>query len=273
MTRRLLLIDANLYASRMYYEMTRVDNITCLDQLDSEIKKHIFATIEKHKPTHLVCVFDVDRSAYRTAIYPHYKKNRKCNPEREMFIRYFKTIIEELGICHIGVSCVEADDVIATIVHKRTEIFGENIPTVIESSDKDFRQLLSPSCHLFIPEKKWLLSDRAFINYYHFTPNLFPLFLALFGDTSDNISPALIKSPLESKYEHLKGIADIVRRCKNRENILDWAWDHYGINQNARKIVNAAHKFDRNIKLVTLLNDVDLSGLQADAMVANYLLQ
>ena len=125
MTRRLLLIDANLYASRMYYEMTRVDNITHLDQLDSEIKKRIFATIEKHKPTHMVCVFDVDRSAYRTAIYPHYKKNRKCNPEREMFVRYFKAIVEELGICQYGISGVEADDVMGNTV-VMIAVFAQN---------------------------------------------------------------------------------------------------------------------------------------------------
>ena len=266
MTKRLLIIDSNLYASRLYHDLIRTDNIADIDTLTKVIKDRLSLMLSRHQPTHVVSVYDVGKSTYRTAIYPNYKKNRKHNQERELFIRYFRTVIESSGVCCISSEGVEADDIVATIVNRRMDIFGENIATVIDSSDKDFRQLVSGSCSLFIREKKWLYTQNAFMSYYHFAPNRFPLFLALFGDVGDSITPVLNKAPLESKYEHLKGIFEMVARCHDQDSLLDWSWEHYADHAMAKKVINNADKLDRNIKLVTLLNNIDISELTADRM-------
>jgi DNA polymerase-1 len=132
MTKRLLIIDSNLYASRLYHDLIRTDNIADIDTLTKVIKDRLSWMLSRHHPTHVVSVYDVGKSAYRTTIYPNYKKNRKHNQERELFIRYFRAIMESSGVCCISAEGVEADDIVATIVNRRMDIFGENIATVID---------------------------------------------------------------------------------------------------------------------------------------------
>lgn len=269
MTDRLLIIDANLYASRLYYDLCKETSITDISMVEEIIRERIIKVIRRHHASHVVCAYDISRSDYRTAIYPAYKRNRKPNKEREMFITFFRTVLGEMGICNLAIKGVEADDVIATVIANRERWFGYNIDTIVDSSDKDFRQLVSPTCQLFVREKKWHYTYPTFVNYYGFEPNRFPLFLALFGDMGDGITPVLIKEPLESKLDHLAGIFKLVSRCANVQEMLDWCWDHYADDEICRNVIHRAHKLERNYLLVTLLTDVDLGDISADRMSVN----
>lgn len=108
-------------------------------------------------------------NTWRRNIFPQYKANRKKSREEggldwTEFFRILGMVRDEIKVnlpfTVIHEQGMEADDIIATLVH-RTQEFGQNEPVMIVSSDKDFIQLqkysnvkqFSPMTKEFVTEK------------------------------------------------------------------------------------------------------------------------
>jgi DNA polymerase-1 len=148
-----------------------------------------------HAPEYLGWVLDSGLS-FRHERYPAYKATRqKLNEELQSdFDRGMERIAEMLHAYRVPVLAVdgyEADDVIGTLARRGVEA-GVNV--VVVSGDKDFQQLVQPGVWLLNPgrggsaavEEHWVsvdnASERLGVN-----PALVPDYLALVGDSSDNV--------------------------------------------------------------------------------------
>jgi len=150
---------------------------------------------DTHKPDYLGWVHDSGLS-FRHERYPAYKATReKLTDELQSdFDRGMERICEILDVHHIPVISLrgyEADDVIGTLARQGVEA-GVNV--VVVSGDKDFQQLVRPSVWLLNPgrggpasvEESWVSIENG-AERLGVAPSLVTDYLALVGDTSDNV--------------------------------------------------------------------------------------
>ncbi|MDQ3339453.1 MAG: DNA polymerase I [Myxococcota bacterium] len=142
---------------------------------------------EDTAPKRMVVVFD-DKSGkqtFRAEMYPAYKATRKAPPEElQVQMEYFARIVEGLGWPVVTVAGVEADDVIATLVKKARDKDWE---VVIYSADKDIMQMVGDGVSMIDALHQKTYTRDEVIKKMGVPPEKIPDFLALVGDTSDNI--------------------------------------------------------------------------------------
>jgi DNA polymerase-1 len=150
---------------------------------------------QNHKPAYLGWVHDSGLS-FRHETFPDYKATREKLSEdlQDDFDRGMERICDLLEAYRIPILTVpgyEADDVIGTLVRQSVE---QGMNVVVVSGDKDFQQLVRPGVWLLNPgrggsaniEEHWVSMDNA-TERLGVAPALVTDYLALVGDTSDNI--------------------------------------------------------------------------------------
>jgi len=159
------------------------------------ITNFLLRLYENYHPEYVGWVHDRGVS-FRTAQYPEYKATREKLSEelQQDFDRSLERVCQILDAFHIPVIAIngyEADDVVATLADR---VARDGLQAVIVSGDKDFYQLIGPGIALLNPgrggqaavEEQWVdqtnASERLGV-----PPKQVVDFLALVGDTSDNI--------------------------------------------------------------------------------------
>jgi DNA polymerase-1 len=150
---------------------------------------------EKYRPDFVAWVNDAGTS-FREERYPEYKSTReKLDEELQVdFDRALERICAMLEAFHIPLVTVrgyEADDVIGTLA---TAGARRGLQSVIVSGDKDFYQLIGPGVTLLNPgrggpaavDESWVDESNA-AERLGVGPRQVVDFLALVGDTSDNV--------------------------------------------------------------------------------------
>jgi DNA polymerase-1 len=132
-------------------------------------------------------VFD-DKSGkktFRAEMYAEYKANRKETPEElAVQMEYFAPIVDAMGWPVMAVPGVEADDVIATLV---VEARKRDWEVVVYSADKDIMQLIGDHVSMIDALHQKTYTRDEVIKKMGVPPEKIPDFLALVGDTSDNV--------------------------------------------------------------------------------------
>lgn len=130
-----------------------------------------------------------DSKKYRQSYYPQYKANRgEQYTEEQIYdlgrqrIR-IKQYLEELYIRQVEVPGCEADDAIAVYVKNSPK---EN--KIILSADKDLLQLLAEDVNVYMPNKRWLITQKNFYSFFEYHQDNVGLIKMLAGDSADNIS-------------------------------------------------------------------------------------
>ena len=122
---------------------------------------------------------------FRDEMYSEYKANRSAMPDdlREQ-IAPIHEMIKAMGLPLISVEGVEADDVIGTYAAQATVLQRE---TVISTGDKDMAQLVTPFVTLVNTMTETTMDAEGVKEKFGVGPELIVDYLALMGDTVDNI--------------------------------------------------------------------------------------
>jgi DNA polymerase I len=150
----------------------------------------LLTILEKEKPTHLGVAFDTSAPTARHVKYPAYKANRDEMPEElAAALPGVKRFCNAFHIPVIELDGYEADDLIGTL-SLRADAAGYE--TFMVTPDKDFAQLLSPTCFMWKPGKKG--ADHEIIGMPQLPeiwgvqhPHQIIDLLGLMGDSVDNI--------------------------------------------------------------------------------------
>ncbi|KHF40386.1 5'-3' exonuclease, partial [Halalkalibacter okhensis] len=112
--------------------------------------KHLFTAVNAHKPTHVICCWDMGSKTYRTELYPEYKANRG-EPPAELIPQFdlVKEVVQELDIPNIGLAGFEADDCIGTLAKE----MGQHSEVAILTGDQDILQLLDTNISVILLKK------------------------------------------------------------------------------------------------------------------------
>ncbi|MDU7021162.1 MAG: 5'-3' exonuclease H3TH domain-containing protein, partial [Enterobacter sp.] len=141
--------------------------------------------ILQYHPTHAAVVFDAKGKTFRDELFEHYKSHRPPMPDDlRAQIEPLHAMVKAMGLPLLAVSGVEADDVIGTLA-REAEKAGR--PVLISTGDKDMAQLVTPGITLINTMTNTILGPEEVVAKYGVPPELIIDFLALMGDSSDNI--------------------------------------------------------------------------------------
>lgn len=185
-TKPLILVDGSSYLYRAFHAMPSLSNSKGFPTgAIYGVVNMLQRLLTTYDPEQIVVIFDAKGKTFRDDIYEHYKANRPAMPsELVQQIAPIHEIIRALGIPLIIEEGVEADDVIGTLA-KQAAQHGKNI--LISTGDKDLAQLVDPQITLVNTMTDTLLNPQTVVEKFGIPPSLIVDYLALVGDTVDNI--------------------------------------------------------------------------------------
>ncbi len=191
-TLRFFLIDAHSLIYQAYFALENLSSSKGFPTGGIYGFLNLFEKIrELYKPDYILVAFDESKKTFRTKISASYKEHREPTPQLLIpQIKKVKDILSYMGIEFLSISNYEADDIIGTAVQYLEKIFEGEIWIV--SPDKDLYQLLSPKVKILKHHKQqfFIIDEKYFKEKYGITPSQMVDYLALVGDTSDNIPGA-----------------------------------------------------------------------------------
>ncbi|HHB76900.1 MAG TPA: DNA polymerase I [Desulfobulbus sp.] len=277
--REVYLVDGSAYIYRAYHAIRPLSN-------SSGLPTHAvygFTTIlrrilREKKPECLAVAWDTRGPVFRHRLYPEYKANRPPMPDDLVpQIPYIHKIVDAYNILSMEHEDKEADDLIAAAVRCLT---GDNCRVVIVSGDKDLLQLVSKNVSLWDPMNDKLMDEEKVEEKYGVRPVQLLDYLALTGDSADNIPGVPGIGPktaqkLIAAYGTLEGLyvaIDELKASKMKERLIAHRDDAFL----SRDLVRLCDTVDvacdpkdyvvrepDNEKLRSLLTELEFSSLMA----------
>jgi DNA polymerase I len=184
--RKLLLVDGSSYLYRAFHALPPLSSskgeptgavLGVLNMLNKLLKDEV--------PQRVAVVFDASGRTFRDELFEQYKAHRTPMPDDlRSQVQPLLEAVEALGLPMLRVSGVEADDVIGTLALQGAESGWE---VLISTGDKDMAQLVGPQITLVNTMSNTRL-DRAGVKAkFDVYPEQIVDYLALVGDSSDNI--------------------------------------------------------------------------------------
>lgn len=209
--------------------------------------------ITQVEPSHIAVVFDAKGKTFRDELFEQYKSHRPPMPDDlRAQIQPLHTIIKALGIPLISVEGVEADDVIGTLAVQAAKD-GKHV--LISTGDKDMAQLVNDHIMLINTMNNTLLDREAVIAKYGIPPELVIDWLALQGDSSDNI-PGVKGVGEKTALALLQGIGSIKTIYENLDKVAELSFR--GAKTFAPKLLAEKEMADLSYLLATIKTDVPL---------------
>ena len=141
--------------------------------------------IADYDPEYMAVVFDARGKTFRHELYSEYKANRPSMPdELAVQVEPLHAVVRAMGLPLLQVSGVEADDVIGTLA---TQASAKGMDTVISTGDKDMAQLVDAHTTLVNTMSRTTLDAAGVAEKFGVQPAQIIDYLALMGDSSDNI--------------------------------------------------------------------------------------
>ena len=130
-------------------------------------------------------MFDAPGKTFRDDLYAEYKANRPPMPDdlREQ-VEPLIDAVQAMGLPLLRIEGVEADDVIGTLCRQGAD---EGIRVLVSTGDKDMAQLVDDSVTLVNTMSGQVLDRDGVKRKFDVYPEQIIDFLALVGDSSDNI--------------------------------------------------------------------------------------
>ncbi len=183
---KLILVDGSSYLYRAFHALPPLSNsrgeptgavLGVLNMLNKMIKEE--------SPQRIAVVFDAPGRTFRDDLFDQYKAHRAPMPDDlRSQVQPLLDAVAAMGLPLLRVPGVEADDVIGTLAMQGAEAGYE---VLISTGDKDMAQLVGPRVELINTMSNTRL-DRAGVKAkFDVYPEQIVDYLALVGDSSDNI--------------------------------------------------------------------------------------
>ncbi|RME59094.1 MAG: DNA polymerase I, partial [Candidatus Dadabacteria bacterium] len=223
MEKVLYLIDGSGYIFRAYYA---ISPLSTKDGFPTNalygFTRMLLKTLREKGAQYLAVAFDSGRETFRREIFTEYKANRaECPDDLNAQIPYFRQIVEALGITTFEAPGYEADDVIGSIIAVHKECVDK---IVIVSGDKDLMQLVSDKIIVWDSMKDRVYDREKVKEKFGVYPEQLRDYLALVGDSSDNIPGlkgvgAKTAAQLLNKWKDINTLVNSLTEIENDKSI------------------------------------------------------
>ena len=244
----LVLIDGSSYLYRAYHALPNLTNshgepTGALHGVLNMVNK----LVREENASHIGVVFDAPGKTFRDDLFADYKATRPPMPDDlRSQIEPILTVIKAMGLPLLQVEGVEADDVIGTLCERAANA-GLNV--LVSTGDKDMAQLVNDKVTLVNTMTDSIMNRDAVKEKFDVFPEQIIDYLALVGDTSDNI-PGVPKvgAKTAAKWLNLYASAD---------GIIEHAADIGGkVGESLRENIDT---LQLSRQLATIKLDVDLA--------------
>ena len=210
--------------------------------------------ISQVQPSHIAVVFDAKGKTFRDEMFEQYKSHRPPMPDDlRKQIQPLHDIIRALGIPLLVIEGVEADDVIGTLAVAASKA---NQKVLISTGDKDMAQLVDDNIMLINTMNNTLLDREAVIEKYGIPPELIIDYLALMGDSADNI-PGVAGVGEKTALGLLQGIGSMAEIYANLDKVAELPIR--GAKKLGDKLLAEKEMADLSYRLATIKTDVALN--------------
>jgi DNA polymerase-1 len=243
---KLILIDGSSYLYRAFHALPPLSNA------QGEPTGALFGVVNmlratlKEQPTYMAFVSDASGPNFRNDMYADYKANRPPMPDDlRAQVQPMLDIVAALGFPILRVTGVEADDVIGTLALAAQ---AQGIEVEISTSDKDFAQLVRPGIALVNTMTSTVTDRDGVIAKFGVPPERIIDFLALTGDSIDNV-PGVAKCGPKTAAKWLAEYGSLDGLIANADKVSG------KIGENLRE---ALEQLPLSRELVTIKTDVAL---------------
>jgi DNA polymerase-1 len=184
--RKLILVDGSGYLYRAFHALPPLTNsrgeptgavLGVLNMLNKMIKEEA--------PDRIAVVFDAPGRTFRDDLFDQYKAHREPMPDSlTAQVQPLYDVVAAMGVPLLRVPGVEADDVIGTLARQAADA---GFKVLISTGDKDMAQLVGPNVELINTMSNTRLDRIGVKAKFDVFPEQIIDYLALVGDTSDNI--------------------------------------------------------------------------------------
>ena len=260
----LILVDGSSYLYRAYHAFPPLTNSAgeptgamygVLNMLKS--------LLAQYNPSHVAVVFDAKGKTFRDELFEHYKSHRPPMPDDlRAQTAPLHEMVKAMGLPLLAVSGVEADDVIGTLALQAEK---EGRPVLISTGDKDMAQLVTPNITLINTMTNTILGPEEVEHKYGVPPGLIIDFLAMMGDSSDNIPgvPGVGEKTAQALLQGLGGMRSIY---ENLDKVAELSFR--GAKTMAAKLEQNRDVALLSYQLATIKTDVELELSCSELTVA-----
>ena len=189
--KRLFLLDGHSLSYRAFFALPQ-SLATSTGQVTNAVygfTSMLIKLLAEERPDLIAVAFDIGAPTVRLEKYAEYKAGRPEAPDEfRQQLGLIVEVLETLRVPVIGVEGHEADDVIATLA---VQAAGAGIEVVIVTADRDFFQLVGPGIRVMFNRRGIsdiaLYDEQAVRDRFGLSPQQYLDYVALKGDTSDNI--------------------------------------------------------------------------------------
>src|SRR5277367_1990302 len=184
--RKLILVDGSSYLYRAFHALPPLSNskgeptgavLGVLNMLNKMIKEEA--------PDRIAVVFDAPGRTFRDDLFDQYKAHRAPMPDDlRSQVQPLLEAVAAMGLPLLRVTGVEADDVIGTLA---VQAAAAGFDVLISTGDKDMAQLVDPRISLINTMSNTRLDRDGVKAKFDVFPEQIVDYLALVGDSSDNI--------------------------------------------------------------------------------------
>lgn len=182
----LVLIDGSSYLYRAFHALPPLTNSKgeptgALHGVLTMIQK----LIREEQPGHVAVVFDAPGKTFRDELFADYKATRPPMPDDlRSQVQPILDAVEAMGLPLLRVTGVEADDVIGTLCKQAA---SRGLSVLVSTGDKDLAQLVNDKVTLINTMNDSRMDREGVKTKFDVYPEQIIDYLALVGDTSDNI--------------------------------------------------------------------------------------
>lgn len=183
---KLVLVDGSSYLYRAFHALPPLSN----SQGEPTgamlgVVNMLHKLVKDEQPDYIAVVFDAPGKTFRDELFAQYKAHRPPMPDDlRAQIQPLLDMVQAMGLPLLRISGVEADDVIGTLA---TNAAAQQIDVLISTGDKDMAQLVSPHVSLVNTMTNSRMDREGVKAKFDVYPEQIIDYLALIGDTSDNI--------------------------------------------------------------------------------------
>jgi len=250
----LILVDGSSYLYRAFHALPL---LTTSKGKPTGAVRGVVAMLRKlrdqYQASNIVVVFDAKGKTFRDELFIEYKAQRQPMPDemREQ-IEPLHACVQAMGFPMIIHPGVEADDVMGTLALRASE---RGIKSIISTGDKDMAQLVSDHITLVNTMSESIYDRQGVIDKFGVPPELIIDYLALIGDSSDNI-PGVPGVGPKSATPMLNEIGCLKDIYANLEAVREL--DFRGAKKMPEKLEQHREQAFMSYELATIKTDVEL---------------
>ncbi|AWH88966.1 DNA polymerase I [Limnobaculum parvum] len=256
----LVLVDGSSYLYRAFHAFPPLTNREGIPTgAMYGVLNMLRSLIAQCQPSHIVVVFDAKGKTFRDELFAEYKSHRPPMPDDlRAQIEPLHQMVKAMGIPLLVIPGVEADDVIGTLALSAA---AKGRDVLISTGDKDMAQLVTPQVTLINTMNNTILGPEEVCEKYGVPPELIIDFLALMGDSSDNI-PGVPGVGEKTAQALLQGLGGLDTLYSQLDKIADLSFR--GAKTIAAKLEQHKEAAYLSYKLATIKTDVELEVNEQD---------